>query len=463
MDTGRLSTPPPGLAEALTLVSGIDEALTHGLSRLPEPVRESLDLLCATLSESPLSAVVAEAVAKVKRSEFSVSACLGLAAARSALLGACADALRAQLYAEISTAAGGGVLSGEGEKTGKPPEAAALPAGNHAPLLSGVQQWLTELAVAGFTQLTEAQLLPFARVLESLRHEKGLAGPAALLSGFFDELTLHYQSRERGDPPARRWADLWSAAMLGAQRLEPEPGFQVVSGTLHPCGVDVRAHRSLAQAMLWGILENAEGRCVVRWPLVSWKVSVLSADENWRLFGASGPVVLAALAAGESLEIAQAELLATGDLRVTGEVKTTGAACDLFTLPEPWRPLPPVRAAARHPVHLAELVRLEKCSVALAVDAGTVTCGDLTLPLALDRMESVPGEVDEKLLSLTTGMIGLLRWDDGGWRIQPLALRGSGKLKNGLRMGQGIAARLAKLKTETMSQLEERASRLLRA
>lgn len=459
MDTSRLAVSPPGLTEALTLVSGVDEALSCGLSRLPENVRSALDLLAGTLSGSPLSAVTAEAVEQVKRSEFSVSACLGLAAARSALLGACADALRAQVYpgdgAGLAVDAGGG---GEGARV-EPP---ALPAGNAAPLLSGVQQWLTELAVAGFAQLAEAQLLPFARVLESVRAEEALAGQAALLSGFFDELALHCQSRERGDPPARRWADLWTAAMLGAQGLDPEPGFQTLSGKLHPCGVDVRAHRSLVQATLWGVLENAEGCRVVRWPFVSWKASVLGADENWRLFGESVSPVLEALAAGESLEIAHAELSATGDLRVTGKVKCAGAV-DLFALPSPWRPLPPPRAASRHPVHLAELVRLEKCTVAITSDAGTVTCGELTVPLALDRLESLPGEVDGKLLSLATGMIGLLRWDDGGWRIQPLALRGSGKLKNGLRVGQGIAARLAKLKTETMSQLEERASRLLRA
>ncbi|MES2706778.1 MAG: hypothetical protein V4726_09275 [Verrucomicrobiota bacterium] len=446
MDIDHIATLPPGFTEALTLVTAVDEALMHGLSRLPESVRESLDTLSGTLSGSPLSVVVAEAVEQVKRSEFSVSACLGLAAARSALLGAAADALRAPLYPEDASGA-----AAEGE-------ASAFPAGNHAPLLSGVQQWLTELAVAGFAQLTEAQLTPFARVLTQLQAVEELAGQAALLSGFLDELILSNQQKEREGLPARRWADLWSAAMLGAQGLDPEPVFQVVNGTLHPCGVDVRAHRSFVQATLWGLLENADGCRVVRWPFVSWKVSVLTPDENWRLFGESAQRVLAVLAAGEALEITQAELSAAGDLRVTGEVKSAGPG-NLFTLPAPWQPLPPPRAAARHPAHLAELIRLEKCKI----DGGTVTCGNLTLPLALDRLEGVPDELDEKLLPLVTGMIGLLRWDEGGWRLQPLALAGTGKLKNGLRIGQGIAARLAKLKTETLTQLEERASRLLRA
>jgi hypothetical protein len=104
------------------------------------------------------------------------------------------------------------------------------------------------------------------------------------------------------------------------------------------------------------------------------------------------------------------------------------------------------------------MVRIEACTIA----DGMVKIGTMTLPLALDRLAGLQAEVEEKQLGATTGMIALLRWDEG-WRVQPLALRGSGKLKAGLRLGQGIAGRLTKLKTETLSQLEERASRLLRA
>lgn len=196
MDTDRIATPPAGLTEALTLATAVDEALMHGLSRLPESVGESLDTLGGTLSGSPLAVVVAEAVEQVKRSEFSVSACLGLAAGRSALLGAAADALRAQLYPEGASG------------TAVEEEAPAFSAGNHAPLLSGVRQWLTELVVAGFAQLAEAQLTPFARVLTQLQAVEELAGQAALLPGFLDELILSNQQKEREGLPTRRWADL---------------------------------------------------------------------------------------------------------------------------------------------------------------------------------------------------------------------------------------------------------------
>lgn len=407
----------------------LDEALMTGFSRLPESLRDGLDRLAGAMGGSPLAGGVADAVERVKRAEFSVAACLGLAAARCALMGAAYDALRRQVHGDAAALAD---------------ETQTLPPGDDAALLAGVQQWLAELAVAGLGHLSEAQLMPFTPVLAQMQARESLGGTAALLAGFCDELVAAHQRKQREGLPARRWADLWCAALLGAQGVAPPPAFQSVSGRLHPCGVDVRAHRSCVMATLWGVLESVEGLRAVRWPLVSWKVSVLGPDEVWRAFGEKAQPVLAALAAGHALEIRDAELSAAGDLRVTGTV-AAGGASDVFAL-APWTPAPAVRAVARHPVHLAELVR---------VDAPM-------LPPAMDRLSGVAAEVDDKLIAAATSVVGLLRWDDG-WRLQPLALRGGGKLKNGLRIGQGIAARLAKLKTETLPQLEERASRLLRA
>lgn len=448
LDFTRLLTEPPGLNETLRQIDALDAALTTGLSRLPEQSRADLDNLAGVFVHSPLAMLVADAVGRVQRAEFSVSACLGLAAARTALMGAAYDALRAQLHGDAPLVED---------------DTAALPVGDDAALLAGVQQWLAELAVTGLEQLTEAQLLPFAPVLAQMQTRPPLTGLAALLAGFVDERVAAHQQKLRDDLPARRWADLWSAAMLGAQSLAAAPAFTRVSGTLHPCGVDVRAHRSLAQATLWGLLETSEGLRVVRWPSVSWKVSVLSPDEIWRALGPAVRPVLAALAEGKSLRLADAELSAAGDLGVTTEVEPS-AGVDLFSLPSNWSPMPSLTALARHPIHLVELVRLDACNVADGFVEVVASGGGsgVKLPLALERMRGIGPELDEKHLAATTDMIGLLRWD-AGWRIQPLAVRGGGKLKNGLRVGQGIAGRLAKLKTETLPQLQERASRLLRA
>ena len=93
----------------------------------------------------------------------------------------------------------------------------------------------------------------------------------------------------------------------------------------------------------------------------------------------------------------------------------------------------------------------------------TFTVAGTTFPLALARLQGLGPEWDSGGMKAATDIIGLLRWEGGGWQLQPLALRGGGKLKAGIRLGQGIAARVAKLKTETMALLTERASRLLRA
>lgn len=442
MDLSILKQKPEGVAEALVLGAALDEALMTGFSRLPESTRDALGKLADALGGTPLGAVAAEAVGRVLRSEFSVASCLGLAAARSALMGAVHDALRAQVSPDAKVC----------------DATEPLAAGDHAPLLSGVQQWLAELAVAGLEHLSEAQLLPFAQILAQVQSREELAGQAALLAGFYDELILSNQQKNRGGLPSRRWADLWCAALLGAQNITPAPAFAAVSGRLHPCGLDVREHRSFVMATLWGLLEADGAVRVVRWPFVSWKVSVLDSDETWRLFGTAMEPVLGALASGQTLELKAAELSAAGDLRVT-EMPVPGGAANIFELPQPWIAHPSVRAAVRHPAHLSELVRLEPCSVS----EGAVTAGGVAIPLAMERLASVAAEVGEKQLAAASGMIGLLRWDDDNWRLQPLAIRGAGKLKGGLRVGQGISGRLAKLKTETMVQLQERASRLLRA
>ena len=54
--------------------------------------------------------------------------------------------------------------------------------------MAGTQQWLSELAIAGFRQLEETMVAPFAATLESLQDDADLIGLSALLTGFHDEL-----------------------------------------------------------------------------------------------------------------------------------------------------------------------------------------------------------------------------------------------------------------------------------
>lgn len=60
-------------------------------------------------------------------------------------------------------------------------------------------------------------------------------------------------------------------------------------------------------------------------------------------------------------------------------------------------------------------------------------------------------------------MVALVRFDGHGFRLQPLAARGGGKLKNGVIRGEAEVARRKKLKAKSLPILQERASKLLRA
>jgi hypothetical protein len=443
MNLSLLTQPIPDWSESAALLTGVDDVLAGGLSRLSESQQQALLALAAGLDGSPVGAAVRSAVDRIATSEFTPSACLGLAVARCALAGALHDALHEQLASAVDFTVS--VVD----------STVALPVGELAPLLAGVQQWLVELAVAGLGNVDESQLAAFDAILQPVRGNPELGHLSALLTGFVDELTEIAQRRSRGEIPRGRWADLWAAAMLGAQVRLPVARFAIISGLLHPLGVDVRQHRSMVSAAVWGLLAVPDQPPrVVRIPFVSWKVSVVSGDEIWRLFQPAIDPLLAALASGDALSVT-GELSDAGDLRLTSEASPSGSAAP-FDLPRPWVGLAPVPALLRHPVHVQGLVALDqiKCST----DA--LSCAGVTLPLALDRLDV---DLDAKLLAIATDMIGVLRWDAGGWRVQPLMLRGKGKLKDGARAGQGIAGRLVKLKSDALVTLRERASRLLRA
>ncbi|MES2571383.1 MAG: hypothetical protein V4710_15185 [Verrucomicrobiota bacterium] len=444
MNLSLLTAPPsPDQEEIRKLIETVNAALATGLSRLPQDLRDRLTQLGDAFEATPLGPVVTEGIARLLSSEFSTAALVSLAAARSALAGALHDALRQQAIEAI------GLLSEEA------PESAMIAPGADAPLLAGVQHWLGEVAVAGSGNLDEAQLAPFETILSQLQARPQWSGLAALLTGFVEELTQAAQRQSRQDPPAHRWADLWCAAMLGAQAQMGVPAFSTVTGILHPCGIDLSENRAFVSTTLWGLFVPDDARPrIVRVPFSSWKVSVATGDEIWKLFQPAVQPLLNAIAAGESVRM-QGELGAGGDLRITGAPQTCEAA-NPFDLPQPWIALPAVSAAVRHPVHMVQMIRLDECKVA----EGAVVCEGATLPI--DSRLFARTDLDSKMMDAATGMIALLRWDAGQWRLQPICLRGKGKLKTVVRAGQGIAARLAKSKSDALATLQERASRLLR-
>ncbi len=424
------TTLPPGVIEATALIEQFDDCLHHGFTRLGPQQRESLDTFAAAFDGSPLEARLADAVAALSRSEFVVAHFASLASARLALQGAQYDALIAQCRDAT------GLASPDVEE-----RPSASPSGAAA-WLSSTQQWLMELALCGFQHLEEKTIAPFTATLEPIQGDPELTELAALLTGFVNELLAHMPANRHAPLPVFRWADLWAGAMIRTRQLPGEPTFRRVSGTLTPLGLDLQSHANFVCAVLYGVFEDAESTQTVRVPLVNYKVDAIAGAEIWDLFDPSSKPILQALESGQALTIFAADLLATGDLLLQAP-PTAGKAADPFAAAAELTALPALPALWRHPVHIAEVVRLSNPKA---------------FPLATERLSATP-EVNDKALRGASDIIGLLRFDQGHWRLQPLCIRGK---KADVISGGGLIKARAKVRSKTLSVLRERAGKLLR-
>lgn len=387
---------PAGLAESTTQIAGLDACLSNGFARLGPDHHASLETLAALYDGTPLTA--AQAVEAIARSEFLTPHFLTLAKARAALLGAQHDALHALACAQFNLTP---VAADD------PP---AAPAGPAATLLAGAQQWLMELALAGFEHLEDSSVAPFATLLSQLQGHPELTGPTALLTGFYQEL-LH------GEPHPRRWADLWMAAMVGTEHLLGEAPFQELSGSFIPWGLAVQSHEFFLNASVYGLLN---GKQAVRIPFATWKVDLVGELDLL------DPTLMQCLEGPFELQVA-GELSPHGDLLIKSA--HVGAKANPFDHPVPQ--LPRVPALQRHPVQL-------------------------TLPYK--GAPPVPRSNTD--LPESDNVLGLLRFDGGGWQLQPLAVL---TRKGPVCSGGQLAKLHAKKKNPTLELLRERASRLLRS
>jgi hypothetical protein len=427
-----LATLPAGVADTLGLVSRFDAALGPGFGRLADAARASLADLAAATAETPLGPATAEAVAAIGRGEFRAASFQAIAAARCALLGAVHDALADQVQAAL----GRTPIS-----RGDPAAPAVL--GASATLLAASEQWLADLAIAGFRHLEEGTLASFETTLALLRADPDGAGLAAMLSGFHAELMRSAPTNRLDRLPATRWADLWAASLVRTRHRPGPPTFREVGGALTPLGLDIHAHEHVFAPTLYAILdEEGGGSRVVRVPFVGYVMAAVAPEQAWDLFEPVAGPILEALAGPRTIEIGRGELRDDGSLILAatpalgGKVDPFAAASKLTSLPDP-------PAAMRHPVHLAEPVHLPPGH---------------GVPLASERVAESAG-LDLSAIDDMTEMIGLLRFRGDGWGVQPLSVRAK---KKTILVGADIHAARSKLKVRALEVLRERAGRLLR-
>ncbi|MFG1696211.1 hypothetical protein [Nonomuraea sp. NPDC049309] len=466
-----VSAAPAGVDEALALVAGFDEALTYGLARLGEDRAQALNALAGALAGTPIGERSAEAVAKVAAGPVSDEHLAALAGGRAALFGAVHDALLDRLDAALGRTRAGLERAGADQGAGGAVRAGLERAevGQDAGLLAGCRAWLRELAITGWRGVDHDLVSSADQTIEALLAEPALRGLAVLLDGLAAELRASSPVATMDRVPARRWADLWTRAMLLAQRGPWREAAEEVSGRLLILGADVHEHATAVRVQVHAVLEPSGGgqARLVRTSVAAAKVDTIVGPTVWRLFGGH-PTLLAALAEHRSLEITGMPLLPGGDLIWHDDKARAGDEADPLAVAR--LQLPVAMAAAvtpldRHPVRIAEPVFVE----GYKSDGGSLTLGEHVIAFDLDRLPSC-GPLTPALLKASTACVGLLRWDAGRWTLQPLGVQATVKK-------QPVAAHIgdwaqgptdpkvvkAQAKSgDVVAVLRERAGRLLR-
>ena len=460
-----LTTPPTGLAEALALVDGLDDALVHGLARVDEDRAAALGSLAAAFVGSPLADRVADSAAEVAAGTVADEYLLGLAGARAALLGAAHDALLAGVDAALGRTRAA-YPAGVGA-----PGVGAPGGGAGDPALHGSRSWLRELVIAGWRGVDHELAGAGAQSVQALLAEPAHRRLAVLLDGFAGELRAGAPVATLEHVPVRRWADLWTRALLLSQpaaAAATAAGPVPVDGRLLVLGVDLHEHPTVFRVQVHGLLENPDGGVrLVRASVAAGKVDTITGPSAWRM-PAGFPVLLGALAEQRALEVSGMLLTAAGDLLWDDALARPGEQADPFAVARVRLADAVASSAApldRHPAVIAEPVLLE----GYTADEEAFDVGGVRLAVAVDRLPSA-GPLTPALVASSTACLGLLRWDAGGWAVQPMAVQAVVKKKPvavhtadwALGPTEPKAAKAEAVDGSAVQVLRERAGRLLR-
>lgn len=229
---------------------------------------------------------------------------MALAAARTALMGSVHDALTARV----------------GDVTGRPAaEESERPTGGEEPaanVLAAARAWLCDLARTGWQGIDHELVGGAAPVVSAMLPDPLLRRQATLLDGFSAELAASCPGATLERVPVRRWADLWSRALLltlpGAART---PAVSTATGRLLPLGVDVQEHATAVQAQVHAVFEPADGTPprLVRAAVSAPKPDTVVGAGLWQLLRPRMSL-LAAVSEGRAMELDAMPVTAEGDL-----------------------------------------------------------------------------------------------------------------------------------------------------
>ncbi|MGW6447251.1 hypothetical protein [Lentzea sp. NPDC055074] len=460
MRADLLADPVDGIDEVLAAVAGADQALTAGLLR-PQPAQAAgLVALADAMAASPLGARVAEAAEKAAAGAAGEEHLLSLAAARIALFGSVHDALMARIEQATGRAEAGATVP--------------VPGGGQAEnLVLAARSWLADLARAGWQGIDHDLVSGAAPVVSALLPQPRLRRLAALLDGFAAELAASCPGSALERIPVRRWGDLWSRALLLTLPGVMEAPTSTVTGRLLPLGVDLHEHATAAQAQVHAVFEPADGGTprLVRASVSAPKPDTIIGAGIWQVLRPHLSL-LAAVSEGRSMDLTDMPITAEGDLVWRDEHAKPGAPADPFATARvvlPSATTSPTAPLDRHPARIAVPVFLEGYAADQAGEALTFSFAGQPVAVDTDRVPAA-GPLTPEAVAASTACIGLLRWDSGMFRVQPLAVETTARKKTvALHAGAwaGGAADKAGVKaekaaTDAATVLRERAGRLLR-
>ncbi|MEU0228117.1 hypothetical protein ABZ177_27700 [Streptomyces sp. NPDC006284] len=450
------------LDEALAAVDGFDAALVGGLLR-PQPGQaEELAGLADAVAGSPLASRVTEAADKTAAGAGDEGHFVALAAARTALLGSVHDALVTRVEEAVGRPRG---------------EAAAAPAAGTeqaANLRLAARGWLCDLARAGWRGIDHELVGGAAPVVSAMLPDPASRRPATLLDGFAAELAASCPGATLERVPVRRWADLWSRALLlTLPGVDPEPVVAEATGRLLPLGVDVQEHATAVQAQVHAVFEPADGGTprLVRASVSAPKPDTVVGAGLWQLLRPHMSL-LAAVSEGRSMDLDAMPLTAEGDLVWDDARARAGEPADAFATARVALPTAaafPVAPLERHPARLAVPVLLEGYGVEEEDGRVVLRTAGGHLGVDTDRLP-VAGPLTPEFVASSVACLGLLRWDAGEFLLQPLAVERLVR-KKAVAVHAGAwaggttdkaGARAEKAATDAVTVLRERAGKLLR-
>ncbi|WTB87631.1 hypothetical protein OIE99_04940 [Streptomyces cellulosae] len=461
-----------GLDEALAAVDGFDGVLVGGLLR-PQPAQAvGLAGLADAVAGSPLAGRVAEAAEKAAAGAADEDHYMALAAARTALLGSVHDALVARVEeavglprAEDPAAEAAGVEAAGVEAAGVE---------HPVNLLVAARGWLCDLARAGWQGIDHELVAGAAPVVTAMLPEPGLRRLATLLDGFAAELAASCPGATLERIPVRRWADLWSRAMLltlpGADRTT---AVGEATGRLLPLGVDLHEHATAVQAQVHAVFEPADGGPprLVRASVSAPKPDTVVGAGLWQLLRPRMSL-LAAVSEGRAMELDAMPVTAEGDLLWDDARATLGEPAEPFTTARvalPTAAAAPVMPVDRHSARIAVPVLLEGYAVEAEGEEVAFRVAGERLIVAAGRVPAA-GPLTAEAVASSSACLGLLRWDAGEFLVQPLAVERTVR-KKAVAVHAGAWAggtadkagvRAEKAATDAVTVLRERAGRLLR-